>query len=442
MQYYFFSTPDRSTAYSFKQFAIKQNIAIASILSDTIILLCILLSISRLFVNFSNYVANANEYRQAAAFLLASSVAYRLSVLILKKKIVKKTLNIYWILSSCYALAVVSGFMWFTFAAQHNPRNTMTMFMIGMFGVAFLWILDLMGTISITVITLGLFTFCLRRFQVDHGVLIQSYIAATLVLALFFVISRVLYSYHFRYYTQVKTIEEKNKEISRIYSNQSDALNMVAHDLRSPLNSITALIEILKYPETTEQEREEYYNMILKSCKDADHTIYDLMDAARKIENKMMERESILLNNFLESIHEQWKHRLPAEKKLVLNNSKTDIFALINRQKLQRVLDNLISNALKFTPNDGIIKLELRDDNDKIRISISDNGIGIPEKMQPYIFDRFTKAGRTGVAGEKSYGLGLNICQQIVEQHEGTITVQSIEAEGTTFHIDLPICNN
>jgi signal transduction histidine kinase len=217
---------------------------------------------------------------------------------------------------------------------------------------------------------------------------------------------------------------------------------MVAHDLRNPLNSITALVSLIQLPSSTEKEKMEYSSLILTACKNAEDTLQDLIDAAKQKETSVLEKEIVPVSEFLRNIKEQWDFRMTEKRKLLLSSPDKEILAPINKQKMQRVLDNLISNAVKFTQEDGVINITLKNEDEKLRISVSDNGIGIPENLQPYLFERFSKAGRPGLYGEKSYGLGLNICEQIVKQHNGTIAFNSKEKEGTTFYIDLPLHNN
>jgi len=438
MRYYFFNNPSKEYSRPFRQFAIKQNIGTSNILAYTVTTTCILIFICKLFVDYGLIVNNPRDYRDVLIFLLSGSVIYLLCHTFIKKANIKRRLRAFWILTSYYALVIIGGFMWLTFIAQHNPGNTMTMFMAGMFGVGVLWIFDFWGTFIISLLTFAIFSISLNAFQTNKMVLWENYIVSFVVILLFFIISRILYSSHFRYFMQLRTTEEKSNEIQKINQTQTEILDMVAHDLRSPINSIAALVDLIQHPASTEEEKAEYYDMILSACKNSDTIIQDLIDTAKKRDNKAITVEGVSLNQFLSSVRDQWAYRLPANRQLVYKSPDSEIIAAINEQKMQRVIDNLINNAIKFTPSDGIIELGLQTEKNNIRISISDNGIGIPEDLRPYLFDRFSKAGRTGLDGEKSYGLGLSICQQIVEQHGGSISVNSKEAKGTTFNIDIP----
>ena len=124
----------------------------------------------------------------------------------------------------------------------------------------------------------------------------------------------------------------------------------------------------------------------------------------------------------------QFAYTLPAEP----------IYVNLDVNKFTQVLINLVSNAFKFTPEDGYVNVRIKPGPGCVRIHIIDNGVGIPLAMQPFLFERFTKARRPGLRGEKTTGLGLALCKTIVEWHHGTISVMSTEGQGTTFTVELP----
>jgi two-component system sensor histidine kinase VicK len=101
------------------------------------------------------------------------------------------------------------------------------------------------------------------------------------------------------------------------------------------------------------------------------------------------------------------------------------------------VVDNLVSNALKFTPAGGRVTVALREEAGRVRLTVQDTGIGIPEALHAGLFEKFSSSARTGVAGEASTGLGLFITQQIVQQHRGKIWVESQPGAGTCFVVEL-----
>ncbi|RZJ84377.1 MAG: HAMP domain-containing histidine kinase, partial [Chryseobacterium sp.] len=127
-----------------------------------------------------------------------------------------------------------------------------------------------------------------------------------------------------------------------------------------------------------------------------------------------------------------------AEKEQKILLTAEDIVVNVNREKIWRVVSNLVVNAIKFSPRGSDIELELLDKGDSIQIKVADHGIGIPTAIKDKIFDTFTDAKRQGTSGEQSFGLGLAISRQIVEAHQGKIWFESVPDAGTAFYVELP----
>jgi two-component system sensor histidine kinase VicK len=114
------------------------------------------------------------------------------------------------------------------------------------------------------------------------------------------------------------------------------------------------------------------------------------------------------------------------------------LYAEVDVNKFLQVVGNLMANAYKFTPDGGHITIRLEELPGRVRLIVADDGIGIPEAMQPRLFERFTPARRQGLRGEPTTGLGMLLCKTIVELHGGTLTVVSTEGQGSTFTVEVP----
>jgi signal transduction histidine kinase len=112
--------------------------------------------------------------------------------------------------------------------------------------------------------------------------------------------------------------------------------------------------------------------------------------------------------------------------------------AYVNKDKIWRLFNNLISNAIKFSYERADIQIGIHRKDGRIRFSVKDKGIGIPEKNKSSIFDMFTESKMYGTSGEKPNGLGLSISLQIAKAHGGNIWFESEQGKGTTFYVDLP----
>jgi len=184
-------------------------------------------------------------------------------------------------------------------------------------------------------------------------------------------------------------------------------------------------------------ELQENLNMIKASCVQARTIIDELLESARNQNTAEFTTVRTELNQFMEGIIEKWQNQ-KGSKTIHLVSRVVPAYVLLNHEKFHRVIDNLIGNALKFSRERSKIEIDITKNDFHIIIEVKDQGIGIPKEKLPIIFEAFTKAGRPGLKGEQSTGLGLSIVKQIIEKHNGTIEVESEEGKGSTFRVTLP----
>jgi two-component system, OmpR family, sensor histidine kinase VicK len=247
-------------------------------------------------------------------------------------------------------------------------------------------------------------------------------------------------------------IEDINKrkslelELKKLYDNQETIMHMVAHDLKSPLFNIKLaagfLKENLEALQAKERQKQDkpftYVDLILDTSDKALILIQDLL-LIGKVESTSEALEETNLKTFIQ-FHLK-NLTVGAQKKgikVTFHSPEKPVYAPINREKFRQVLENLLSNAIKFTHKNGQVTITLKKEGKKTVLQVQDNGIGIPEQLQATIFNKFTKAGRTGTEGEPTTGLGLYIVKQIIDKHQGKIWVESQENVGTTFFIEIP----
>lgn len=228
----------------------------------------------------------------------------------------------------------------------------------------------------------------------------------------------------------------KEKEIERI---KEEFLATITHDLKSPLASIMGYTELLLNPKigTVTQGQREFLDAILRSSKTLQILINNILESTRMEAGKMTFNPIMFkLIDLLKEIEEMFKPLL-AHKALKFRSTvePEDVIVFGDREKIREVFINLISNALKFTPENGMITVESIKEDSKVEIRVSDTGKGIPELEISKLFQKFTQ-----VKGEKrGTGLGLYICRKILEAHEQTIRVESMMGQGTTFIFTLPM---
>jgi signal transduction histidine kinase len=224
-------------------------------------------------------------------------------------------------------------------------------------------------------------------------------------------------------------LEQSQEENTRM-------MQIVAHDLRNPIGGITSIASMM----LEERERPTEDRMMLELIKTSGQSSLELVSDLLQVHIRVEELKkepvdlSVMLHYCVELLH------FKAEAKGQQIDLKAEPVTLsVNREKMWRVISNLIANAIKFSPSGAIIKVEMQEKEGHILIAVEDHGIGIPGELKDKIFDMFTEAKRLGTAGEQPFGLGLAISKQIVEAHGGKIWFDSKLNNGTIFYVKLPV---
>jgi signal transduction histidine kinase len=337
-----------------------------------------------------------------------------------------------------FALYVILCGMFSSFIATSDPRNSMTIYLTALSIISVVFVFEWDEALVLVFIAEGLFTALLYNTQNEGMEMIYNQLISVIMLFCFYFISRYFYSYKSSYFLQLVDIREKNIAIEKAGAFKNEILGMVAHDLRNPIGAIETLALMMEM-EDLDNETHENLEMIKASCVKARGIIGDLLDAANNENINIIETQRTEMNHFLKNIINEWKIQKEAKNNIFLISSKNQVFVEINCEKFQRVMDNLITNALKFSKNNNKIEIYLSAKNGSAIVEVRDYGLGIPEELLPHIFERFSKARRPGLRGEQSTGLGLSISKQIIENHQGSIDVTSEETKGSTFIIQLPV---
>jgi two-component system sensor histidine kinase VicK len=335
-----------------------------------------------------------------------------------------------------FSLYIILSGMYSAFIATSEPRNNLTIYLIALIVISVMCVFEYDEVIILLIFTEIFFTALLLYAHADATSMLYDQLISIVLLSGFYLISRYFFSYKATYYQQIIEIRSKNIEIEKAGEFKNQVLGMVAHDLRNPIGAVESIAMMIELDEIDE-DMQDNVNMIKESCSKARGILDDLLEAAKNDNINVIETQKIELNQYLKSIIDAWKIQNPIN--IVLISSVNPLNAQLNKEKFTRVLDNLISNALKFSKENDKVELLLNKKGDLITIEVKDHGLGIPQDMIPHIFERFSKAGRTGLKGEKSTGLGLSIVKQIIENHTGKISVSSVEGQGTTFLIQLPV---
>jgi two-component system NtrC family sensor kinase len=229
------------------------------------------------------------------------------------------------------------------------------------------------------------------------------------------------------------------KELDRL---KNDFVHTVSHDLRSPLTAVLGYTELLGRVGTLTDQQREFVQRIQASVQNITTLVNDLLDLGRIEAGFDTRKEDVQLDSILRYTLDTFSPTI-AEKHLNLGMDIEANLPLIrgNPIRLRQMFENLIGNAVKYTPEHGDVRIVLRAEDSQVIVQVADTGPGIPPAEQPHIFDKFFR-GSNVPAGVSGSGLGLAIVKSIVENHQGRIWVESTVGQGTTFTVVLPVADH
>jgi signal transduction histidine kinase len=219
-------------------------------------------------------------------------------------------------------------------------------------------------------------------------------------------------------------------------------LASVSHELRTPLTSIIGFIDLLRDETTAEltDEQRRYLEIASRNTERLDRLVGDLLLVAQADAGEALLKPTrvdlrALAAECVESVHPR-----AAEADVTMVLASDELPAVTgDRARLAQLLDNLVSNAIKFSSRGGRVLLRLYAENGHVVLEVADNGIGIPAAEKPQVFERFFRSSNAAERAIQGTGLGLSIAKMIVEAHGGSISFQSEEGEGTTFRVEIPL---
>ena len=235
-----------------------------------------------------------------------------------------------------------------------------------------------------------------------------------------------------------------NRLFSRLdasFSRQRQFTADASHELRTPLTVIRSASELALSQPRSPEEYQETIEVSLKAAERMTNLVNGLLALARlDSSNADFHLRQINLSD-LASESVSLLRAIASEKQISLVSDLHSVQIFGNPESLSRMIDNLITNAIIYNKPGGKVFITLKSNDDKAVLEIKDTGVGISEEHLPFIFERFYRVDKARSRLSGGSGLGLAICKGVIEKHNGTITVQSILGEGTTFQIQLPIWN-
>lgn len=245
--------------------------------------------------------------------------------------------------------------------------------------------------------------------------------------------------------------EDEIAELAHSFNYMADELNKleelrrgfianISHDLRSPLTSIKGFVQAILDGTVPQEKQSDYLEIVLDETRRLTKMTNDIMDLT-KMESGQMElnKDKFELNDLIRRVLNQFEQRIitkNAKLQLILAEETTMVFA--DKEQIQRVLYNLIDNAVKFVAEEGHIWIETTVSNKKVLVSIKNTGVKIPEEEIQYIWDRFHKGDKSRGKDRTGMGLGLSIVKQIMKYHGENVKVENSE-DGVVFTFSISL---
>lgn len=238
-----------------------------------------------------------------------------------------------------------------------------------------------------------------------------------------------------------KKLENYAEELKKINASKDKFFSIIAHDLKNPFITLLGLTEALleDYYEMEDEEILEYISQLRKTSKNTYHLLENLLQWSRAQTGRLKyDPSNFNVFSITEEILSQISTQSLSKKISIVNQISPATTAFADREMIKTVLRNLLTNAIKFTPEQGNIFVQDFIEKDWITISVKDTGVGIQVDMIPQMFSIERNFTTPGTKNEEGTGLGLILCKEFVEKNGGKIWVESIWDEGSTFYFTLP----
>jgi two-component system, sensor histidine kinase and response regulator len=240
-----------------------------------------------------------------------------------------------------------------------------------------------------------------------------------------------------------RQLEQKNIQLEKLNEQKNHFLSIAAHDLRNPLTTIYTAADLIteELKDKTSEETKEFLEMIKQSSKFMRGLIEELLDVSVIESGKLsIHLEPVNMTDLIKN--NVTLNRVIAGRKQITVEYHTEEnlpTLQLDRKKIEQALNNLISNAIKYSFPQSKVEIHSKCENNNLIISVNDGGQGIPSSEMNKLFKPFSRTSVKATSGESSTGLGLLIVRKIVEAHNGRVWAESQEKKGSTFYISLPL---
>jgi signal transduction histidine kinase len=236
-------------------------------------------------------------------------------------------------------------------------------------------------------------------------------------------------------------LENQNEQLRQSERRKSELIRIVSHELRTPLASVLGFTSVLLDRDVTLEEQRRYLDIVNVQARRLSSLLNDFLDAERlevgelELSRRLIDMGAVVVEQVQLYEGQSAKHKLDA----ALPPTPLPVHGDPNR--LAQVIGNLLSNAIKYSPDGGTVHVEAEQVDSVVRVSVRDQGLGIPDELQQRVFAKFFR-GDADVSGIPGTGLGLTIARSVVEAHGGRMNFESARGKGSVFWLELPIAAN
>lgn len=239
---------------------------------------------------------------------------------------------------------------------------------------------------------------------------------------------------------QKEHLLEQKRKLEELQNQKNELMTIVVHDIKNPAAAIQNFVQLLESYDLNATEQQELMENLLSTSNKILKLAEEVTQLVNFEENVLkLEFQNYDINKIIQSVKKRFD--LTARKKEILLHTELDEKIpeiKIDPEKIDEVIDNLISNAIKFAPKDTEVKIISEKREDAVVVKVVDNGYGLPKAELDRAFEKGVKLSRKPTAGESSSGFGLWIVKRIVEEHNGKVWAQSNEGYGSTFAFEIP----
>lgn len=272
-----------------------------------------------------------------------------------------------------------------------------------------------------------------------QGSVLQQLAEVLKILVPLIVFAMSLFFFKHIYFTNLEQLQNTNKELSVAQEQKNRILNTVAHDLRSPVNNISGICHIMLSDKEFTPAQKELVQLALHAS-DTSLTLINELLQNNSVTVHQLSLKTLDLNLLIkEAVALLQVSAAKKDCRIAENYWMGELVVQADKHRIIRVLTNLVNNAIKFSAAGSVISIQTNRQDNHAVFAVCDTGIGIPKEDQERVFDMLTHTRRRGTEGEISYGMGLSICQEIIEAHGGKINLESEVGKGSCFSVQLPL---